>query len=305
MNQLRVVKSFNNGIEVLHRQHFFLYREVGSAVWMAGPGAPLLGIAKYLGRLGWTAIGNDGRSFTKGEVKVNVWDAARPATNSVSINGSHKVSIEVALPSFATGLPFLAQLSKACGGTPTVVFASGTELNSEVMYTPLEEVKAFVRWKFTTQDLLKALFEEAKDQIIEKITGEELTKVIDLYNFLDDPKSVLPFGIRDHTTFASGTRGLIGNANEALKGYSNVGVLDDVPFPKATQVPSGKLKSFLTQNKTIEIVFEYRKIQIYANQEQINRYIKTNSYVITDEINKKIYKENIGSIYSKSQYTPD
>ena len=39
---------------------------------MAGPGSSLLGIAKYLGRLGWAAIGNDGRAFKKGNVNVSV-----------------------------------------------------------------------------------------------------------------------------------------------------------------------------------------------------------------------------------------
>jgi hypothetical protein len=122
MNQLRVVKSLNNGIEVLHRQHFSLYREVGSVLFMAGPGAPLQGIAKYFGRLGWT-VGEYGRSFKKGEVTVNVWDASRRATNGVATDGSKGTNIILALSSFATSLSFFAQLTKTCGGSPAVILA--------------------------------------------------------------------------------------------------------------------------------------------------------------------------------------
>jgi hypothetical protein len=123
MNQLRVVKSLNGGIEALHGQHFSLYREVGSVLGMAGPGAPLLEIAKYFGRLGWAAIGNDKRTFKKEELKVHVMDAARPATNGVSVDGSNGANIILALSPFSTSLKFLAQLSKASAGAPVAVLA--------------------------------------------------------------------------------------------------------------------------------------------------------------------------------------
>ena len=108
---------------MLHRQHFSLSLENGSAIWMAGPGAPLSEIAKYLGRLQWTAVGNDRRTFTKGEVKVHVWDDDRPATNGVAINGSKGTDIVLALSSFATSLPFFHKLALATNGKPTVVLA--------------------------------------------------------------------------------------------------------------------------------------------------------------------------------------
>jgi hypothetical protein len=123
MNQLRVVKSLNNGIGVLYGQHFSLYQEVGAAFWMAGPGSPLLGIAKYLGRLGWTAVGKEGRSFTKGKVNVDVWDRPRLAADSVTADGSSDATILLDLSFAATSLPFLAQLSKTSGGKPTLVVA--------------------------------------------------------------------------------------------------------------------------------------------------------------------------------------
>jgi len=123
MNQLRVVKSLNGGIGVVHGQYFSLYREVGSAFFLAGPDASLLGIAKYLGRLGWAAIGKDGSTFNKGDVNVSVWDTARPATNGVAADGAKGANIVLALSSFAISLPFFAQLTKTSAGTPTLVVA--------------------------------------------------------------------------------------------------------------------------------------------------------------------------------------
>jgi hypothetical protein len=100
-----------------------LYLEDGSFLGMAGPGAPLLEIAKYFGRLSWAAIGNDKRTFKKGELNIHVMGPNRPATNGVAINGSNGANIILALSSFSTSPPFFAQLTKASGGTPTVVLA--------------------------------------------------------------------------------------------------------------------------------------------------------------------------------------
>jgi hypothetical protein len=123
MNQLRVVKSLNGGIEVLHRQHFSLYNEVGSVLGLAGPRASLVELAKYFVRLGWTAIGNDKRTFKKAELKAHLFDADRPATNGVAVDGSNGANIILALSSFSTSLKFYAQLALATNGKPTVVLA--------------------------------------------------------------------------------------------------------------------------------------------------------------------------------------
>lgn len=288
---LRVVKSLNNGITVLQGQHLSLYREVGSALWMAGPGAPLVGIAKYLDRLGWAAVGNGGRSFTKGKVKVDVWDKAELPTNSAA-DGSSDANIVLDLSSSVGSLSGLARLTKASGGKPTLVVEP--IVDTTILEVETETVVSNVRIRYSTQDLINDLKEYLRGKILERITPEEFTQILDARDVVNDPKSLIPISF--HETHSSGayfvSGKMLGNRTHAIGNYKTNTLL---ALP-----PQGSPMSFLTKNKTIEIVYRRTVVHVWGSAEQIGKFGP-----IFGEKALKAIKEVNADIYNNATYRPN
>jgi len=300
MNQLRVVKSLNNGIEVLHRQHFSSYREVGSVFFMAGPGAPLQGIAKYFGRFGWT-VGEDGRSFKKGEVSVKVWDGkSRQATNGVSSDGSNGANIILALSSFATSLQFFAQLEKTYGGKPTLVLEpTEPPPPMEALRTmETERVHGMYRITYSTQDLVRDIGEYIKGKVLDAITPEEVSRFMDARDILNDPLSIIASKIPIHPHTATARGSYVAATKDMGDRTALLGQF--LHYRITTIMPHGTAKSFLVKNKTGEIVYAHSTVYVYGNAAQV----RSHGPVFNDATLRAIWKEN-QDIYTKANYVPD
>lgn len=121
----RILNTFNNGTAVFQRQYPALLGEVNSAIWLAGSGTPILGVARQLVRFGWTALDNNQRGFTKGDVRVDLHDSN---SRHVAADGAFQARIHVAMTADTQSFTFSNKLAQLVNSKPGIVLATSSVL---------------------------------------------------------------------------------------------------------------------------------------------------------------------------------
>jgi hypothetical protein len=312
---LTVVSSHNNGRDVGDRQYHSCLCEIGCALVGVVPGTPLGQIGRTLIRFGWTALGADQRIFTKGCVKAELCDKA-PGASAAADTGSHDLKVLVALPSpppamLSAGASFfhreyihrtgfhwqLAQLAERSSTPALVVKPVAGPL--EVLRTmETERVHGMYRITYSTQDLIKDIGAYIKGKVLDAITPEEVSNILEARDILNDPSSILfsHIPVHPHVSRAVGSYVV---ATEDM-GDRTV-LLGSFKHERCKNIiPTGSPKSFLTTNKTVEIVYSNSVIYVYGNAAQVKQY----GPVFNEATYKLIWKAN-ADIYSKAIYNPN
>ena len=111
----------------MSRRFWPYFSEVNAILHKAGADAPLIEVGKQFMCFGWAHKGASFRSFSKEQIKVDLWDTL-PRLGTVVSGGSCIANIIVALSPVLHGLAALNLISRMANrtSTPTVVVAPVT-----------------------------------------------------------------------------------------------------------------------------------------------------------------------------------
>jgi hypothetical protein len=161
-----------------------------------------------------------------------------------------------------------------------------------------ERVHGMYRITYSTQDLIKDIGEYIKGKVLDAITPEDVSNILEARDILNDPSSILfsHIPIHPHVSRAVGSYVV---ATEDM-GDRTV-LLGSFKHERCKNIiPTGSPKSFLTTNKTVEIVYSYSTIYVYGNAAQVRQY----GPVFNEATYKLIWKAN-ADVCSKAIYNPN